>query len=215
MNKGKLETMIRKNLMMENRHIRKNLLLKEGSNQELETKRQNIISYLEDLKSQNSLFKGKIQGYIDDMKSIKVDSVCNGTNLSSDVKTKLDDAKDGLRLAKSMAKDKNNVIPKIEQEIPFIEGFCSTKTVEKEKQDVPAPTGDQYYKSQMGKLQRMTADTPSQPINNTQNNVPSKIPDSERKPKFMDELERLNSDNRYTKQDIIDYVKSRVTIKSA
>ena len=95
------------------------------------------------------------------MKSIKVDSVCNGTNLSSDVKTKLDDAKDGLRLAKSMAKDKNNVIPKIEQEIPFIENFCSTKTVEKEKQEGPAPTGDQYYKSQMGKLQRMTADNPT------------------------------------------------------
>ena len=67
----------------------------------------------------------------------------------------------------------------------------------------------------MGKLQRMTADTPSQPISNTQNNTTSKIPDSERKPKFMDELERLNSDNRYTKQDIIDYVKSRITIKNA
>lgn len=30
----------------------------------------------------------------------------------------------------------------------------------------------------------------------------------------MDELDRLNVDQKYTKQDIIDYVKSRVKIKT-
>lgn len=212
MNKGKLETMIRKNLMMENRYIRKNLLLKEGSNQELETKRQNIISYLEDLKSQNPLFKGKIQGYIDDMKSINVDSVCNGTNLSSEIKTKLTDAKDGLNMAKGLAKDKNNVIPKIEQEIPFIESFCSTKT-----QDNKPNTSQQTNQTtgQTSGLQRTPSSQQTTGQQPTQDNQSNKIPDSERRPKFMDELDRLNSDPKFTKQDIIDYVKSKVVIKTA
>jgi hypothetical protein len=211
MSKGKLERIIQRNLMMENKYITKKMLLKEGDVKELETKKQTILSYLEDLKSQNPLFKGKIQGYIDDMNSIDPNNVCSGNNLSSDAKTKLDDAKDGLRLAKSMAKDKNNVIPKIEQEIPFIESYCSTKTVEKEKQEDPAPTGDQYYKSQQASgVQRMTQSQPS----NVQNNIPSKIPDSERRPRFMDELERLNTDPKFSKQDIIDYVKSKVVIKT-
>jgi hypothetical protein len=123
----------------------------------------------------------------------------------------LDDAKDGLRLAKSMAKDKNNVIPKIEQEIPFIESYCSTKTVEREKQEGPAPTGDQYYKSQQASgVQRMTQSQPS----NVQSNTPSKISDSERRPRFMDELDRLNTDPKFSKQDIIDYVKSKVVVKT-
>ena len=211
MNKGKLETMIRKNLMMENRHIRKNLLLKEGSNQELETKRQNIISYLEDLKSQNSGFGNKIQGYIDDMKSINVDSVCNGTNLSSEIKTKLDDAKSGLGLAKIAAKDKNKVIPKIEQEIPFIESFCSTKTQDNK------PNTSQQTNQTIGQtygLQRTPSSQQSTGQQSTQDNQSNKIPDSERRPRFMDELDRLNSDQKFTKQDIIDYVKSKVIIKT-
>ena len=222
MNKGKLETMIRKNLMMENRHIRKNLLLKEGSNQELETKRQNIISYLEDLKSQNSGFDKKIQGYIDDMKSINVDSVCNGTNLSSEIKKKLDDAKSGLGLAKIGAKDKNKVIPKIEQEIPFIESFCSTKTQDNKpntsQQTNQTTQGNQQTNQTTGQtsgLQRTPSSQQTTGQQSTQGNQSNKIPDSERRPKFMDELDRLNSDQKFTKQDIIDYVKSKVVIKTA
>jgi len=211
MSKGKLERIIQRNLMMENKYITKKMLLKEGDIKELETKKQTILSYLEDLKSQNPLFKGKIQGYIDDMNSIDPNNVCSVNNLSSDAKTKLDDAKDGLRLAKSMAKDKNNVIPKIEQEIPFIESYCSTKAVEREKQEGPAPTGDQYYKSQQASgVQRMVQSQPS----NVQSNTPSKISDSERRPRFMDELDRLNTDPKFSKQDIIDYVKSKVVIKT-
>jgi hypothetical protein len=60
------------------------------------------------------------------------------------------------------------------------------------------------------KFKRMTQSQPS----DVQNNIPSKIPDSERKPKFMDELERLNTDPKFLKQDIIDYVKSKVVIKT-
>ena len=79
------------------------------------------------------------------------------------------------------------------------------KDIEK---DQPAPTGDQYYKSQVsqqGGLIRATSN---------QTDQSSKISDSERKPRFMDELDRLNADQKYTKQDIIDYVKSRVKIKT-
>ena len=167
MSKGKLERIIKRNLMMENKYITKKMLLKEG------------------------------------------------------------DVKDGLRLAKSMAKDKNNVIPKIEQEIPFIESYCSTKTVEREKQEGPAPTGDQYYKSQQEKNNTQPSPEQGQNIvrvtsnptqNTTQSNQSTKqssnIPDSERRPRFMDELDRLNTDQRFTKQDIIDYVKSKVKIKT-
>ncbi len=204
--------MIQKNLMVENRYVAKKMLLREGTIQELESKRQNIINYLEDLKSQNSvIYKGTIQGYIDDMKSIDVNNICSGTNLSSDMKSKLDEAKDGLNKAKSFGiKDKNTVIPKIEQEIPFIENYCSTQTKDVTQKDQPDPTGNQYYKSQKdqpGGLIRATS-------NQTQTDQSSKISDSERKPRFMDELDRLNSDQKYTKQDIINYVKSRVKIKT-
>jgi len=210
MSSVKFKRMIQKNLMMENRYVAKKMLLREGTIQELESKRQNIIKYLEDLKSQNSvIYKGTIQGYIDDMKSIDVNNICSGTNLSSDMKSKLDEAKDGLNKAKSFGiKDKNTVIPKIEQEIPFIENYCSTQTTKDIEKDQPAPTGDQYYKSQVsqqGGLIRATSN---------QTDQSSKISDSERKPRFMDELDRLNSDQKYTKQDIIDYVKSRVKIKT-
>ena len=139
MSSVKFKRMIQKNLMMENRYVAKKMLLREGTIQELESKRQNIIKYLEDLKSQNSvIYKGTIQGYIDDMKSIDVNNICSGTNLSSDMKSKLDEAKDGLNKAKSFGiKDKNTVIPKIEQEIPFIENYCSTqptKDIEKDQE---------------------------------------------------------------------------------
>ena len=229
MSKGKLERIIKMNLMMENKYITKKMLLKEGDVKDLETKKQNIINYLEDLKSQNSIiYKGTIQGYIDDMKSIDVNNICSGTNLSSDMKSKLDEAKDGLNKAKSFGiKDKNTVIPKIEQEIPFIESYCSTKTVEREKQEGPAPTGDQYYKSQQEKNNTQPSPEQGQNIvrvtsnptqNTTQSNQSttqsSNIPDSERRPRFMDELDRLNTDQRFTKQDIIDYVKSKVKIKT-
>jgi hypothetical protein len=206
----KFKRMIQKNLMVENRYVAKKMLLREGTIQELESKRQNIINYLEDLKSQNSvIYKGTIQGYIDDMKSIDVNNICSGTNLSSDMKSKLDEAKDGLNKAKSFGiKDKNTVIPKIEQEIPFIENYCSTQPTKGVEKDQPDPTGDQYYKSQVsqqGGLIRATSN---------QTDQSSKISDSERKPRFMDELDRLNADQKYTKQDIIDYVKSRVKIKT-
>lgn len=227
MSKGKLERIIKRNLMMENKYITKKMLLKEGDVKDLETKKQTILSYLEDLKSQNPSFKDKIQGYIDDMNSIDPNNVCSGNNLSSNVKTKLDDAKSGLKLAKFAAKDKNKVIPKIEQEIPFIESYCSTKTVEREKQEGPAPTGDQYYKSQQEKNNTQPSPEQGQNIvrvtsnptqNTTQSNQSttqsSNIPDSERRPRFMDELDRLNTDQRFTKQDIIDYVKSKVKIKT-
>ena len=206
----KFKRMIQKNLMVENRYVAKKMLLREGTIQELESKRQNIINYLEDLKSQNSvIYKGTIQGYIDDMKSIDVNNICSGTNLSSDMKSKLDEAKDGLNKAKSFGiKDKNTVIPKIEQEIPFIENYCSTQPTKDIEKDQPDPTGAQYYKSQVsqqGGLIRATSN---------QTDQSSKISDSERKPRFMDELDRLNADQKYTKQDIIDYVKSRVKIKT-
>ena len=213
MSSVKFKRMIQKNIMVENRYLAKKLLLREGTTQELESKRQNIVNYLEDLKSQNSIvYKGTIQGYIDDMKSIDVNNVCVGKNLSSDMKSKLDEAKDGLNKAKSFGiKDKNTVIPKIEQEIPFIENYCSTQPTKDIEKDQPTPTGDQYNKSkQTSGVQRMTQSQPS----DVQNNIPSKIPDSERKPKFMDELERLNTDPKFLKQDIIDYVKSKVVIKT-
>ena len=220
MSKGKLERIIQRNLMMENKYITKKMLLKEGDIKELETKKQTILSYLEDLKSQNPLFKGKIQGYIDDMNSIDPNNVCSGNNLSSDVKTKLGDAKDGLSLAKSMAKDKNKVIPKIEQEIPFIESYCSTKTQDNKpntsQQTNQTTQGNQQTNQTTGQTSGLQRTPSSQQTTGqtTQGNQSNKIPDSERRPRFMDELDRLNSDQKFTKQDIIDYVKSKVVIKT-
>jgi hypothetical protein len=217
----KFKRMIQKNLMVENNYVAKKMLLREGTVEELNSKRQNIITYLEELKNQNGvLYKGTIQGYIDDMKSIDVNNVCTGTNLSSEMKTKLDEAKDGISRAKGLGvKDKNNVIPKIEQEIPFIENYCSTQPTDNKEKKQPDPTGDQYYKSQQEKNQTpqqggLIRTTSSQSQNVQQPTKPTNIPDSERKPKFMDELDRLNTTQKYTKQDIIDYVKSKVQIRT-
>ena len=44
MSKGKLERIIQRNLMMENKYITKKMLLKEGDIKELETKKQTILS---------------------------------------------------------------------------------------------------------------------------------------------------------------------------
>jgi hypothetical protein len=223
MSKGKLQKMIQKNLMIENRYLIKKNILLEYDEKVVDAKKNEIISTLESLKSAQKgmlagIKKSEIDKQIKEVQSINTKNVCNGTNLNQEISSALTKAENTLNQYDSQLDDcPEGCKSKLRTNITFIKEFCSkeetqpkntTQTPDKED---PAPTGDQYYKSQQTSgVQRMTQSQPS----NVQNNTPSKIPDSERRPRFMDELERLNTDPKFSKQDIIDYVKSKVVIKT-
>lgn len=241
MSKGKLEKMIQRNLMMENRYLIKKNILLEYDEKVVEAKKNEIISTLESLKSAQKgvlagIKKSEIDKQIKEVQSINTKNVCNGKNLNQEISSALTKAENTLNQYDSQLDDcPEGCKSKLRTNITFIKEFCSKEESQskptqdqynKEKEN-PAPTGDQYYKSQQEKNNTQPSPEQGQNIvrvtsNPTQNTTQpnqsttqsSNIPDSERRPRFMDELDRLNTDQKYTKQDIIDYVKSKVKIRT-
>jgi len=221
MSKGKLERIIQKNLLMENRYLSKKSLLLEYDEKVVESKKNEIVSTLQSLKSAQKgmlagIKKNEIDKQISEVQSISTKNVCNGTTLNQEIASKLTKAENTLNQYDSQLDDcPEGCKSKLRTNITFIKEFCtkeSTQTQSTENQT--KQSGDQYYKSQTDNVQRMTNTNTTQSTTQNQNSITNKIPDSERKPKFMDELERLNTDPKFTKQDIIDYVKSKVIIKT-
>lgn len=225
MSKGKLERIIQKNLLMENRYLSKKSLLFEYDEKVVESKKSEIVTLLQSLKSAQKgmlagIKKSEIDKQIIEVQSISTKNVCNGNILNQEITSKLTKAENTLNQYDSQLDDcPEGCKSKLRGNITFIKEFCSkettqTNTTQNQNKKEPAPSGDQYYKSQTSGLQR-TPSSQQTTGQTTQGNQSNKIPDSERKPRFMDELDRLNSDERFTKQDIINYVKSKVVVKTA
>lgn len=221
MSKGKLERIIQKNLLMENRYLSRKSLLLEYDEKVVESKKSEIVTLLQSLKSaQKGMFvgikKSQIDKQISEVQSISTKNVCNGTTLNQEITSKLTEAENTLNQYDSQLDDcPEGCKSKLRANIVFIKEFCKKEgTQPQSTQNQTKPSGDQYYKSQTNTLQRTVANNATQPNTQNQNNTSNKISDSERKPRFMDELERLNTDPKFTKQDIIDYVKSKVVIKT-
>ena len=224
MSKGKLERIVQKNLLMENRYLSKKSLLLEYDEKVVESKKNEIVSTLQSLKSAQKgmlagIKKSEIDKQISEVQSISTKNVCNGTVLNQEITSKLTKAENTLNQYDSQLDDcPEGCKSKLRSDIKFIKEFClkeGSQTQNQNKQNQESkPSGDQNYKSQTDNIQRMTNNNTNQPTKSTQNNISNKIPDSERKPRFMDELDRLNTDPKFSKQDIIDYVKSKVVIKT-
>ena len=222
MSKGKLERIAQRNLMMENRYLSKKSLLLEYDEKVVESKKSEIVTLLQSLKSAQKgmlagIKKSEIDKQISDVQSISTKNVCNGTTLNQEITSKLTDAENTLNQYDSQLDDcPEGCKSKLRANITFIKEFCTKEGAQPQNtQNQTKPSGDQYYKNQTNNLQRTVTNNTTQPNTQNQNNTSNKIPDSERKPRFMDELERLNTDPKFTKQDIIDYVKSKVVIKTA
>jgi len=208
---NKYNRMLKANALLENRFLINRRILNEYDVKELENKKQQIVSKLQNLKSKQSgvfagMIKGKIDQYINDLNSVNVNDACQGTNLKSDLQTKLNDAKDGLK-QKSMLNDPDNLIPTLETDISFIENFCKTQTKE------PTQVSQQPEKKLDGVPEKTLDSTPQKTLDNTPqktNNL-----DGFKNMKFMDALDMLNSGENFSKDDIVNYVKSKVTVRTA
>jgi len=225
MSKGKLQKMIQKNLMIENRYLIKKNILLEYDEKVVDAKKNEIISTLESLKSAQKgmlagIKKSEIDKQIKEVQSINTKNVCNGKNLNQEISSALTKAENTLNQYDSQLDDcPEGCKSKLRTNITFIKEFCTkeetqlknTTQVPDKKDQTQQPNTNQTQ--QTSGLQR-TQSSQQTTTQTTQGNQSSKIPDSERRPRFMDELERLNTDPKFSKQDIIDYVKSKVVIKT-
>lgn len=206
MKSNRYNFMLKANALLENRFLLDTKVLKEYDVNELENKRNQIISKLQNLRDkQKGLFSGviksKINVYISDLTSINIKEACQGDKLKSDLQTKLNSAKDGLK-QKSMLDDPDNIIPTLETDIIFIENFC--------KSNVSRPTQSNTVVQQ--NTQRMRDENPQQITQPT--NIGGNV-NSLSGMRFMDALDTLSRGENYTKDDIINYVKSKVTVKTS
>lgn len=119
------------NLLSEQRHLSSKLILKEYDEKIVESKKNEIISTLELLKSAqtgmlSSIKKGEIDKQIQEVQSINTKKVCNGKELDSDVSKKLTNAENKLKEYDNQLEDcKEGCKSKLKAYITFIKEFCS------------------------------------------------------------------------------------------
>jgi hypothetical protein len=225
MNGNRYKSIRQANILFENRFLINKGILKEYDQKTLEDKRTEIVNKLKSLKEvQKGMFasvkKSKINDYITDLQNVNLSNVCEGVKLRNDLQTKLNDAKQGLEQYKDQIDDPNGLLPGLKADISLIENFCKSEKSDNKSKSNTTTQSTTTSQSQ----QRMRDENPQQ--NNTtnqsqstttsqsqQNNTTSNL-DSLKGMKFMDALNTLNSGENFTKNDIINYVKSKVTIKT-
>jgi hypothetical protein len=202
------------NIILEQNYLSNKILLKEYDTKELDSKKQNVLSVLTYLKDKNPSFGDKIQKHIDTINSAQSDKICDGTKLRTDLQTKLDDAKGDLKM-KAFIKDPENKIDGLTSDISFIETFCSKQTATKPETTTSQPTAT---KPETTTNQPTTTkpETTSQPTTSqpTTTLVSPSVSQATTGKKFLDALESLKK-GEFTKNDIVDYVKSRVQIRNS
>lgn len=114
-----------KNLYNNKTYVSEQILMEQYDTKELDKLKLEILAGLNVLKTNNPMFSGKIDGHIKTLEGIQTNLICNGNKLSNEVQTKLNDAKEDLKL-KSILKDPENKIDGMVSKIAFIENFCST-----------------------------------------------------------------------------------------
>jgi len=117
----------KKNFFIDDTLFSKLIIREQYDTKKLDDLKAEILSGLNNLKTNNPLFSGKIDGYMKSLEGIKTNLICNGNKLSPEVQTILNDAKESLKL-KQLLKDPENKIDGMVSKISFIENFCSTIT---------------------------------------------------------------------------------------
>ena len=119
------------NLLSEQRYLSSKLILKEYDEKIVESKKGEIISTLELLKSAqtgmlSSIKKGEIDKQIQEVQSINTKKVCNGKELDSEVSKRLTNAENKLKEYDNQLEDsKEGCKSKLKAHITFIKEFCS------------------------------------------------------------------------------------------
>lgn len=181
---NKYNSMLKANILLERSFINGRNVLKESSG-ELDTKKQTMITNLETLKKDNPSFTTKFDKHINALKSADVTNACEGNKLKSDLQSKLSDAKSDLSM-KALLKDSNKVIPTLESDIKFIEGYCTTK------------------ESNTGGTLAPPSSTTTQPSKNT--TTPTQDLESLKKMDYKSALELMKNSDKYSKEDVIRFV---------
>lgn len=182
---NKYNSMLKANILLERSFIHSRNILKESSG-EMEIKKQTMITNLESLKKDNPSFATKFDKHINALKSADVANACEGNKLKVDLQSKLSDAKSDLSM-KSLLKDTNKVIPTLESDIKFIEGYCTTKE---------SNTG--------GTLPPPSPTTTIQPSKNT--TTPTQDLEPLKKMDYKSALELMKNNDKYSKEDVIRFV---------
>ena len=117
----------KKNFFIDDKLLSKLIIREQYDTKELDKIKAEILSGLNNLKTNNPMFSSKIDGYMKSLEGIKTNLICSGTKLTPEVQTILNDAKESLKL-KSILKDPENKIDGMVSKISFIENFCSTIT---------------------------------------------------------------------------------------
>jgi hypothetical protein len=117
----------KKNFFIDDMLLSKLIIREQYDTKKLDDLKAEILSGLNNLKANNPMFSGKIDGYMKSLEGIKTNLICNGNKLSPEIQTKLNDAKEDLKL-KQFLKDPENKIDGMVSKISFIENFCSTIT---------------------------------------------------------------------------------------
>jgi len=176
--------MLKANILLERSFIHGRNILKESSG-EVETKKQTMITNLETLKKDNPSFATKFDKHINALKSTDVTNACEGNKLKADLQSKLSDAKSDLSM-KALLKDSNKVIPTLESDIKFIEGYCTTK------------------ESNTGGTLPPPSSTTTQPSKNTTTSTQDL--ESLKKMDYKSALELMKNSDKYSKEDVIRFV---------
>jgi len=203
---NKYNSMLKANILLERNFIYGRNIIKE-SNGEMDSKKQTMISNLETLKKDNATFSTKFDKHINALKSADVTNACEGNKLKADLQSKLSDAKSDLSM-KALLKDPNKVIPKLEEDIKFIESYCSTKGSSTTSSStsggsLPPPvvgmTGDTIQNKQSNTINQPPKSDSKQEVT-----VKKDIEDLKQLP-LRTALETLRIDNGYSKDDAINY----------
>lgn len=117
----------KKNFFIDDTLFSKLIIREQYDTKKLDDLKAEILSGLNNLKTNNPMFSSKIDGYMKSLEGIKTNLICSGNKLTPEVQTILNDAKESLKL-KSILKDPENKIDGMVSKISFIENFCSTIT---------------------------------------------------------------------------------------
>ena len=138
------------NLLSEQRHLSSKLILREQDEKIVESKKNEIISTLEQLKLAQtgmlaSMKKGEIDKQIKEVQSINTKKVCNGKELDVEISKKLSDAENKLKEYDNQLEDcKEGCKSKLKTHITFIREFCgkqgSQPTSTSQSGNVPPPS---------------------------------------------------------------------------
>ena len=117
----------KKNFFIDDTLFSKLIIREQYDTKKLDDLKAEILSGLNNLKTNNPMFSSKIDGYMKSLEGIKTNLICSGNKLTPEVQTILNDAKESLKL-KQLLKDPENKIDGMVSKISFIENFCSTIT---------------------------------------------------------------------------------------